>query len=102
MYCCRAPDLSSQQSCHRVRVRANLQFPDFDARREFFLQQVGLVKGRSSVKRQLTTERGALMPYLVEHEHQRSLGEQLVLAYGRKELQRVVDPVRPRIFVKVL
>lgn len=40
--------------------------------------------------------------YLVEHQYQSRLGQEFVLTYCREELQRVVDPICPRIFVEIL
>ena len=39
---------------------------------------------------------------LVEHQHERGIGQKLVGADGGEELERVVDPVRPRVFFQVL
>lgn len=38
----------------------------------------------------------------VKHKHKTRMSEELVGAYGCEELQRVVDPVRTRIFFEVL
>ena len=40
--------------------------------------------------------------YLIQHQHQMHVLEDLVLAYGREELERVVDAVDFWVFFEVL
>lgn len=40
--------------------------------------------------------------HLVQHQHQARILQQLIRTDRREQLQRIVDPVRPRVFFQVL
>lgn len=72
-------------------------FSDPDPCVELLSQQVGLGMAQCLAH---TVAGGSA--YLVEHQHERGLGEKLVLANRRKQLQRIVDPIGARILFEVL